>query len=209
VSPRISVLLVDDHALVRRGFRLLLEDDPTIDVVGEAGDGEAAIELTAHLEPRVVVMDCAMPGMGGLAAARVITQRWPEIAVLMLSMHNQSHFARQAIESGARGYLLKETVDLDLAESVRQVASGAIVIGRELSPEQMRKHAKAHHLSPRQLEILKLICSGFSNPAMAALLGLSANTVAVHRAAIMRALGVHRTSELVAYAIRHGLVNPP
>jgi DNA-binding NarL/FixJ family response regulator len=200
---------VDDHALVRRGFRRLLDDDPTIEVVGEAGNGEAAIELIGRLAPRVVVMDCAMPGMGGLAAARMITQRWPDIAVLMLSMHNQSQFARQAIEAGARGYVLKETVDLDLAASVRQVASGAIVVGPELSAEQLGKHARAHHLSPRQLEVLKLICGGFSNPDMAALLGLSINTIAVHRAAIMRALGVHRTSELVAYALKHKLVNPP
>lgn len=200
---------MDDHALVRRGFRRLLEDDPSIDVVGEAADGEAAIHLTGQLEPNVVVMDCAMPGMGGLAAARVIAQRWPEIAVLMLSMHNQSHYARQAIEAGARGYVLKETIDLDLAASVRQVASGAIVLGRELSTDQVRQHAKAHDLSPRQREVLKLICAGFSNPRMAAMLGLSVNTIAVHRAAVMRALGVHRTSELVAYAIKHKLVNPP
>jgi len=208
VSDRISVLLVDDHALVRRGFRRLLEDDPSIDVVGEAGDGEGAIQMTGALNPRVVVMDCAMPGIGGLAAARIITERWPLVAVLMLSMHNESHFARRAIEAGAHGYLLKETLALDLADAVRRVAAGATVVAPELSAEELRKRARAHHLSPRQLEVLQLICSGLSNPDIAATLRLSVNTIAVHRAAIMRALGVHRASELVAYAIRHRLVNP-
>jgi len=209
VSELISVLLVDDHALVRRGFRRLLEDDPSIEVVGEAADGEAAIDLAGRLEPRVVVMDCAMPGMGGLAAARIIAERWPLMAVLMLSMHNESHFARQAIEAGARGYVLKETLDLNLADAIRQVASGATVIAAELSSEEVRKRARMYRLSPRQLEVLQLICRGLSNPDIAATLDLSVNTIAVHRAAIMRALGVHRASELAAYAIRHRLVSPP
>jgi DNA-binding NarL/FixJ family response regulator len=207
-SDRITVLLADDHSLVRRGFRRLLEDDPSLIVVGEASDGEEAVRLAAHLQPRVVVMDCAMPGMSGLAATRQILRDAPGTAVLMLSMHSEDTLVRQALASGARGYILKNALDLDLASAVKRVAVGETVLDPGISHLETRKGDR-EGLTARELEVLQLICAGRSNREIAALLELSINTVAVHRANIMNELGVHKTAELVVYAIRHGLVPAP
>ena len=207
MTKTVTVLLADDHALVRRGFRRLLEDDPSIAVVGEASDGDEAVRLAAQLEPQVVVMDSAMPRTSGLAAMRLILANAPETAVLMLSMHSEETLVRQAMEAGARGYVLKNALDLDLAAAVKRVAAGETVLdpairrAAPLAGERTR-------LTPRELEVLQLICNGLSNRAIAAKLELSVNTVAVHRANIMNTLGVHKTAELVVYAIQHGLVNP-
>ena len=207
MTSKITVLLVDDHTLVRRGFRRLLEDDPAIEVVGEASNGDEAIQLVRELSPQVVVMDAAMPGTGGLAATRAILATSPAVRILMLSMHSEETLVRQAMDSGARGYILKNALDLDLAAAVTRVAAGEIV----LDPAAARAAAlvgERHRLTPRELEVLQLICDGLSNRAIAAKLELSVNTVAVHRANIMNALGVHKTAELVMYAIQHGLVTP-
>jgi len=207
MTPTITVLLVDDHALVRRGFRRLLEDDPSIAVVGEASNGEEAIQLVRELAPHVVVMDAAMPGTGGLAATRAILASSPDVRILMLSMHSEETLVRQAMDAGARGYVLKNALDLDLAAAVTRVAAGEIV----LDPAAARAASlvgERNRLTPRELEVLQLICDGLSNRDMAAKLDLSVNTVAVHRANIMNALGVHKTAELVMYAIQHGLVTP-
>lgn len=207
MADRITVLLADDHALVRRGFRRLLEDDPGIAVVGEASDGEEAVKLAGSLKPQVVMMDCAMPGTSGLIATRRILQQNPGIVILMLSMHSEATLVRQALAAGARGYILKDALDLDLATAIKKVAAGEIVLDPKLTPASTLKGERAHGLSPRELEVLRLICEGLGNRAIAAKLGLSANTVAVHRANIMKALGVHKTAELVVYAIQNGLVN--
>jgi DNA-binding NarL/FixJ family response regulator len=207
MANKITVLLADDHTLVRRGFRRLLEDDPDVTVVGEASDGDEAVKLAASLKPHVVVMDCAMPGTSGLIATKQILQRAPETAVLMLSMHSEATLVRQALDSGARGYVLKDALDLDLAAAVKKVAAGETVLDPKLSKPAALKGERDHGLSPRELEVLRLICDGMSNRAIATKLGLSVNTVAVHRANIMKALGVHKTAELVVYAIQNGLVN--
>jgi DNA-binding NarL/FixJ family response regulator len=207
MTSKITVLLVDDHALVRRGFRRLLEDDASIAVVGEASNGDEAIQLVRELSPQVVVMDAAMPGTGGLAATRAILASAPDVRILMLSMHSEATLVRQAMDAGARGYVLKNALDLDLAAAVTRVAAGEIV----LDPAAARATALAGErtrLTPRELEVLQLICDGLSNRSIAAKLDLSVNTVAVHRANIMNALGVHKTAELVVYAIQHGLVTP-
>ena len=207
MANKITVLLADDHTLVRRGFRRLLEDDPAIAVVGEASDGDEAVTLAASLNPQVIVMDCAMPGTSGLVATKQILQRAPETAVLMLSMHSEGTLVRQAMDSGARGYILKDALDLDLAAAVKKVAAGETVLDPKLTRPAALKGERDHGLSARELEVLRLICDGLSNRAIATKLGLSVNTVAVHRANIMKALGVHKTSELVVYAIQNGLVN--
>jgi DNA-binding NarL/FixJ family response regulator len=211
MPDKITVLLADDHSLVRRGFRRMLEDDPTIEVVGEASNGDEAISLAASLKPAVIVMDCAMPGTSGLAATRRILDSDPGVAILMLSMHSEETLVRQALDVGARGYILKNALDLDLAAAVKQVAAGETV----LDPSVSRRHPTSlkgernHGLTPRELEVLQLICSGLSNRDIAAKLDLSVNTVAVHRANIMNTLGVHKTAELVVYAIHNGLVTLP
>ena len=208
-AAAITVLLADDHRLVRRGFRRILEDDAGIRVVGEAQDGEEAVRLARALRPDVVVMDCAMPGMNGVLATREILKDMPAVAILMLSMHAEDTLVRQAMAAGARGYILKNAMDLDLASSVRRVAAGETVIDPGVSPESTLKGERNRALSSRELDVLRLICDGLSNREIATRLSLSVNTVAVHRANIMNALGVHKTAELVVYAIQHGLVNLP
>jgi DNA-binding NarL/FixJ family response regulator len=207
MTEAITVLLVDDHHLVRRGFRRLLEDDPLIRVVGEAANGDEAIALVAQLKPRVIVMDSAMPGTGGLAATRAILAHTPDAAVLMLSMHSEETLVHQALEAGARGYILKNAVDLDLAAAIKRVIAGELVLDPGVARRQT-PIGERNRLTPRELEVLQLICNGLSNRDIAARLGLSVNTVAVHRANIMNTLGVHKTAELVVYALQNGLVNP-
>jgi DNA-binding NarL/FixJ family response regulator len=209
ISVVISVLLVDDHNLVRRGFRRILEDEPDMVVVGEASNGAEAVELARKLKPDVIVMDCALPQMSGLVAARQILQDSPLAAVLMLSMHSEETWVRQAMDAGARGYLLKSAMDLELPAAVRKVAAGETVLDPSVSRPGTLKGEHDAALTRRELEVLQLIVEGKSNRQIADQLGLSANTVGVHRANIMNALGIHKTAELVVYAIQNGLVNIP
>jgi DNA-binding NarL/FixJ family response regulator len=207
MSNKISVLLVDDHSLVRRGFRLILEDARDITVVGEASDGAEAVKLAEQLRPQLIVMDCALPGLSGLDATRRILEKLPETHILMLSMHSEDTWVRQAIDAGAHGYILKSAIDMELVTAIRRVAAGEIVLDPQISRTATLKGEGKSGLTVRELEVLKLIVSGKSNKEIATDLDLSANTVAVHRANIMDALGIHKTAELVVYAIRSGLVN--
>lgn len=209
MHEKITVLLVDDHSLVRRGFRRMLEDEPDMAVLGEAGDGEEAIKLARELHPQVVIMDCALPKINGLDATRQILKDKPETAVLMLSMHSESTWVRQAIDSGARGYILKNAMNLELGAAVRRLAAGETVFDPQVEQPSTLKGERNAGLTPRELEVLQMIVDGKSNKEIALVLDLSANTVAVHRANIMNALGIHKTAELVVYAIRSGLVNVP
>jgi DNA-binding NarL/FixJ family response regulator len=209
MADKITVLLVDDHSLVRKGFRRMLEDDPAITVVGEANDGHDAVKLALQLRPRVTVMDCALPGISGIEASRQIRAKWADAAILMLSMHSEDTLIRQALEAGARGYILKNAMDLDLLKAVKGVAEGKTVLDPQLVKPEALKGERESGLTARELEILQHIVAGKSNKEIASDLGLSANTVAVHRANIMDALGIHKTAELVVYAIRNGLVTLP
>lgn len=205
---KIRVLLVDDHALVRLGFRRLLEDDPEIEVVGEAGDGLEAIAMAHRLKPDVVVMDYAIPLRNGAQATREIREALPSVRILMLSMHAEPSYVDNSREAGAHGYLLKNALDLELVEAVKAVLSSDWVQDPRLRLTAFETGAK-RPLSRRELEVLRHIVGGRSNKEIAAILDLSVNTVSVHRANIMEVLGIHNTAELVVYAIRHGLVAMP
>jgi DNA-binding NarL/FixJ family response regulator len=200
---------VDDHSLVRRGFRRMLEDETDMTVVGEAADGTEAIKLAKQLKPKVIVMDSALPGTSGLAATRKILESTPEQIILMLSMHSEETLVRQALEAGARGYVLKNAVDLELPAAIRKVAEGQVVLDPQVARRASLKGERNGGLTTRELEILQFIVDGKSNKEIADQLNLSVNTVSVHRANIMDALGIHKTAELVVYAIRNGLVNIP
>jgi len=200
---------VDDHSLVRRGFRRMLEDEADMEVVGEAGDGEASVKLAKQLHPQVVVMDCALPGLNGLQATRQIMENSPETAVLMLSMHSESTWVRQAVEAGAKGYVLKDALDLELSAAIRKIAAGETVFDPKVEQRTALRGERSAALTQRELEVLQMIVDGKSNKEIATALDLSANTIAVHRANIMNTLGIHKTAELVVYAIRAGLVNVP
>jgi DNA-binding NarL/FixJ family response regulator len=209
MKRKISVLLADDHSLVRTGFKRILEDQEDIEVIGEAGDGEEAVKLARTLKPDVIVMDCAMPRMNGLVATRQVLALCPDTAVIMLSMHSEDTLVQQALEAGAKGYILKNAIDVGLDTAIRKVAAGEIVIDPQLARLARLKGERHPTLTEREMEILQHIVAGESNKEIAAVLGLSANTVSVHRANIMDALGVHNTAELVVYAIRNGLVILP
>ena len=209
MADKISVLLVDDHTLVRRGFRRMLDDDQTLEVVGEASNGEEAVQLAQKLQPQVIVMDCQLPEMTGLEATRAILRSHPDTAILMLSMHSEDTLVRQALEAGARGYVLKSAIDLDLANAIKSVAAGKSVLDPRVQPTESLKGERGSGLTERELEVLQHIVAGKSNKEIASELDLSVNTVSVHRANIMDRLGIHKTAELVVYAIRNGLVNLP
>ncbi len=203
---KITVLLVDDHGLVRRGFRRMLEDESDIEVVGEASDGNDAVDMAAKLRPAVVVMDFALPSMNGAVATRIILKNNPQTCILVLSMHAETSYVRTCVDAGARGYLLKNAMDLELVDAVRRIAAGERVLDPRLGGWPVPDAGTAT-LSTRELEVLQLIVHGKSNKEIAAVLGLSVNTVSVHRANIMQTLGMHNTAELVVHAIRAGLVS--
>jgi DNA-binding NarL/FixJ family response regulator len=209
MEDKITVLLVDDHALVRRGFRRLLDDDDVLEVVGEASNGIEAVQLAEQHKPDVIVMDCQLPQMTGLEATRKILAARPDTAILMLSMHSEDTLVRQALEAGARGYVLKNAMDLDLARAIKEVAAGKSVLDPSVKQAEVLKGERGAGLTARELEILQYIVAGKSNKEIASDLNLSVNTVSVHRANIMDRLGIHKTAELVVYAIRNGLVNLP
>jgi DNA-binding NarL/FixJ family response regulator len=209
LNPGITVLLVDDHALVRQAFRRIIDDEPGIDVVGETGSGAQAIQMAAELHPAVVLMDCSLPDIDGLAVAARIAKSFPKTAVLMCSMHSEENWVRRAMEAGARGYVFKSAMDLDLPLAIKQVAAGELLFGQLASTAKSRKTSSGSALSARELEVLQLIVKGKSNKQIAQNLQLSTHTVAVHRANIMKTLRIHRTAELVAFAIRQGLALIP
>jgi len=203
----ISVLLVDDHSLVRRGFRRILEDDG-MKVVGEASNGVEAIHMANELKPQVVVMDLSMPQLDGVQATKEIVKSLPETQVLILSMHSDDNYVRNALDAGAKGYLLKSAIDVDLVGAIKVVSEGKRYIGSGLKYVAHEQEDELHRLTAREKQVLQLIAQGRSNKEIAALLELSVNTVSVHRANLMEKMNIHRTAELVLFAIRKGLVAP-
>ena len=212
---RIRVVLADDHALVRQGFRRILEDEMDIEVIGEAGGGAEAVDLDQRLDPDVVVLDMNMPEINGLHAAIEILRRRPDRPILMLSMYDDVQYVRNALNAGIKGYILKNALETDLIRAVRAVAAGKRFLSPELAAALDGSPATAEtaederfaQLSAREIQVLRLIAMGRSNREIGKLLGVSANTVAVHRTNLMATLGVHKAAELVLIAVRKGLVN--
>lgn len=208
MSEEISVLLVDDHSLVRRGFRRILEDDEGMRIVGEASNGVEAIRMAYELKPNVVVMDLSMPELDGVQATKEIVKHLPATEVLILSMHADDNYVRNALDAGAKGYLLKSAIDVDLVGAIKVVADGKRFIGSGLKYVAVEQDDEVSRLTGRERQVLQLIAQGKSNKEIAGLLELSVNTVSVHRANLMEKMNIHRTAELVLFAIRKGLVAP-
>jgi DNA-binding NarL/FixJ family response regulator len=215
-EKKIRVLLAEDHTLVRQGFRRILEDDPRITVVGEASTGLSAIQLSKELKPDVVVMDLSMPELGGLEASAEILKDFPETKILVLSMYSNQAYVRKAFEIGAKGYILKNAIEVDLTRAVIALAEGGAYMSPGISnlvieslkagSFEDRSQDPYERLTLREKEVLQLIAQGKSNKEIAALLNISVNTVAVHRAHLMETLGLHRTAEIVLYAVKRGLI---
>jgi DNA-binding NarL/FixJ family response regulator len=215
-EKKIRVLLAEDHTLVRQGFRRILEDDPRITVVGEASTGLSAIQLSKELKPDVVVMDLSMPELGGLEASAEILKDFPQTKILVLSMYSNQAYVRKAFEIGAKGYILKNAIEVDLTRAVIALAEGGAYMSPGISnlvieslkagSFEDRSQDPYERLTLREKEVLQLIAQGKSNKEIAALLNISVNTVAVHRAHLMETLGLHRTAEIVLYAVKRGLI---
>ena len=214
---KIRVFLVDDHTVVRQGLRRILESDDEIEIIGEAGDGRSAIELVQKLRPHVVVMDVAMPDLNGIEATRQILKRVEGTKVLVLSMHGDDVYVRQALKAGARGYLLKDSEDLDLIKAVKALRGG----GSFFSPPVSRVVLSGYlgdkvegdvedsvaRLTDREREVLQLIAEGKTNKEIATLLSVSINTVETHRKHIMEKLDLHNTADIVRFAVRKKIVH--
>jgi two-component system response regulator NreC len=211
-KKKIRILLADDHAMVRQGFRMILAAQPDMEIVGEAGNGREAVALAAELKPDVVVMDVAMPELNGIEATRRITAESPRTRVLALSMYKDSVYVREILRAGARGFLLKDAIDRDLLAAVRAVAGGEGYLSPAVSEAVLsdyRRHVTdpLDLLSSREREVLQMIAEGMTNKDIAAALNLSVYTVDAHRGRIMEKLNLHSVGELVRFAVRKGLVD--
>ena len=215
-GKKIRVVLAEDHTLVRQGFRRMLEDDPQITVVGEARTGLEAMELCKSLKPEIVVMDLSMPELGGLEATAEILKDDPTVKILILSMFSNDAYVRKALDLGAKGYMLKNAIEVDLNRAVRALAEGQAYLSPGISHIMLESIKTGsfrddtqdpyERLTLREKEVLQLIAQGKSNKEIAVLLNISVNTVAVHRARVMDTLNLHRTAELVLFAVKKGLV---
>jgi two-component system response regulator NreC len=208
----IRILLADDHALVRQGFRMILSAQPDMEIIGEAGNGREAVELAEKLQPDLVIMDVTMPELNGIEATRRLTGVSPRARVLALSMHKDSVYVREILRAGARGYLLKDSVDTDLIAAVRAVAKGEGYLSPGVSDAVLtdyRKHVTdpLDLLTTREREVLQMIAEGKTNKEIATSLNLSVYTVEAHRGRVMEKLNLHSTGELVRFALRNGLID--
>lgn len=216
IEATTSVLIADDHAIVREGLRRLIDAEPDLHVSGEAGEGREVLELIERTRPDVVILDITMPGLGGLETLERIRSRHPGIRVILLSVHGDAPFVKSAVALGADGYLLKNGRATDVILAIRAVTRG----GSFFSPPVAREIVKQLRspgggdpepyslLSTREREVLQLIAEGLSAKEVAARLDISTKTVEAHRTSLMRKLGVRKATELVRYAFRHGLISP-
>jgi DNA-binding NarL/FixJ family response regulator len=212
----IRVLLADDHALVRAGFRALLQSIPDMQVVAEASDGYEALRLVAEHQPSVVLMDIAMPGLNGLEAAARLAREFPHVRVIILSMHLSEEYVLQALHAGAAGYLLKDADAAELELALRAIVRGEVYLSPAVSKQVVADYIRRtggestslEGLTPRQREVLQLIAEGHTTKEIAQRLDVSVKTVDTHRTQLMERLDIHDVAGLVRYAIRMGLVNP-
>lgn len=211
----ITVLLCDDHAMVRTGLRLLLKTAPDIEVIGEAGNGHQSVRETRRLLPDVVLMDLSMPLLNGVEAARQIVKEFPLAKVLILSAYHDDQYVQHAVKAGAVGYLVKETAGNDLLRAIHEIAAGNAFFSPSIAKRLLKQPQedflnnlikKVVKLSSRQMEILQLIAEGYSTKQMGGLLCLSAKTVEKHRQGLMTRLDIHNVANLTRYAVSNGVV---
>lgn len=212
MREKIRILLADDHAVVRQGFKMILAAQPDMEIVGEAGNGREALESSGRLQPDVIVMDVAMPELNGIEATRRLADVSPRTRVLALSMHKDSVYVREILRAGARGYLLKDSIASDLLAAVRAVARGEGYLSPGVSDAVLndyRRHVTdpIDLLTSREREVLQMIAEGKTNKEIATVLNLSVYTVDAHRGRIMEKLNLHSVNELVRFAVRYGLVD--
>lgn len=206
----ITVVLADDHELVRDGIRMVLEAEPDIEVVAQASDAESAARYVLGHKPSILVLDLSMPGRPSLEMMPQITENSPETAVIVVTMQNEPAFAKQALQSGARGFVVKQSAASELVSAVRTVLDGETYINPSLGARMVAApdppSGPPDDLTPREVEVLGLIALGYMNPEIADRLVLSVRTVETHRANIQRKTGLSTRAELVAYAMENGLV---
>jgi len=212
MREKIHILLADDHAVVRQGFKMILAAQPDMEIVGEAGNGREALDLAGQLQPDVIVMDVAMPELNGIEATRRVADLSPRTRVLALSMHKDSVYVREILRAGARGYLLKDSIASDLLAAVRAVARGEGYLSPGVSDAVLndyRRHVTdpIDLLTSREREVLQMIAEGKTNKEIATVLNLSVYTVDAHRGHIMEKLNLHSVTDLVRFAVRAGLVD--
>jgi len=214
---RIRILIADDHGIVRKGLRLQLEQNSAFEVVGEATDGREAVRMAEELLPDIVIMDIAMPNLNGIQATAQLAKKSPQIGVIILSMYSDETYLTRTLAVGAKGYLLKESADMDLDNAVRAVAQGkpffSPAIANTLLEDYMRQLQQRgledsyDLLTGREKEILQLLAEGKSNKEIANMLNLSTNTVETHRTRIMQKLNLHSSAEIVLYAVRKRIIS--
>ena len=211
MSKKVTIVLVDDHAVVRAGVRRLLEQEALFDVIGEAESGEKAYQMFGELKPDVMVMDLSMPGMGGLEAIRRILMRHERARILVLTMHEDLSFANQALKLGAKGYLIKNTLGDDLVKSIQTVSRGEVFLSDEIAKKMAMQSISGdqdpiHELSAREFEIFRLLAEGLEIDAIAATLNISSKTVSNYQTMIKQKLNINTPVELIRYAIKAGLI---
>jgi DNA-binding NarL/FixJ family response regulator len=211
MANKTTIVLVDDHAVVRAGVRRLLEQELLFEVIGEAESGEKAYQIFGELKPDVVVMDLSMPGMGGLESIRRILMRHEKAKILVLSMHEDLSFANQALKLGAKGYLTKNTLADDLVKSIQTVSKGDVFLSDEIAKKMAMQSISGnqdpiHELSAREFEIFRLLAEGLDIDAIASTLNISSKTVSNYQTMIKQKLNINSPVELIRYAIKAGVI---
>ena len=211
MAKKTTIILVDDHAVVRAGVRRLLEQEPLFEVIGEAESGEKAYQIFGELKPDVMVMDLSMPGMGGLESIRRILMRYEKAKILVLSMHEDLSFANQALKLGAKGYLTKNTLADDLVKSIETVTQGDVFLSDEIAKKMAMQSISGnqdpvHELSAREFEIFRLLAEGLDIDAIASTLNISSKTVSNYQTMIKQKLDINTPIELIRYAIKVGVI---